>query len=163
MLGILNETVRRYGGDEVSVLASGQIFTRERVDPETSRPRAVDVPESLGVVARMESGATAVYHLSSVAHAGGGESIELFCSKGTIRMASDGVWIASGGETELRPFTAPPEKQGGWRVEQDFVDSIRDGKTVTHTSFGDGVKYMAFTEAVHISMNDRRSVELPLG
>ena len=45
----------------------------------------------------------------------------------------------------------------------EFVDAIRDGTTVTHTSFDDGVKYMEFTEAVNVSLAEGRRVELPLG
>ena len=59
-------------------------------------------------------------------------------------------------------MVVPPERQGGWRVEADFVDAIRDGRPVTHTSFADGVKYMEFTEAVAISRAAGRRVELPL-
>ena len=57
----------------------------------------------------------------------------------------------------------PLEEQGGWRVEAEFVDAIRDGATVTHTNFDDGVKYMEFTEAVNVSLAEGRRVELPLG
>ena len=56
----------------------------------------------------------------------------------------------------------PLEEQGGWRVEADFVDAIRDGKPVTHTSFEEGAKYMEFTEAVNVSVAEGRRVELPL-
>ncbi len=56
----------------------------------------------------------------------------------------------------------PPEQRGGWRVEADFVDAVREGKPVTHTSFDDGVKYMQFTEAVQRSMEQGRRIELPL-
>ena len=46
--------------------------------------------------------------------------------------------------------------------EADFVDAIRDGAAVTHTSFANGVKYMEFTEAVQISLNEGGRVQLPL-
>jgi predicted dehydrogenase len=45
-------------------------------------------------------------------------------------------------------------------VEADFVDAIREGRPVTHTNFEDGVKYMAFTEAVQVSLREGRKVEL---
>ena len=41
-----------------------------------------------------------------------------------------------------------PEARRGWRVEADFVDSIRNGTPVQLTSFERGVRYMAVTDAV---------------
>ena len=158
--GILNETLRRYAGDERSVLAHGKIFTTDRLDQETGAVRAADVPESLGIVAELQSGATAVYHLSSVARLGSGFSLECHGTKGGFRLTEKGTWIAGVGDQEWRPLELPKNEQGGWRVEQDFVDSIRDGKPITHTNFDDGVKYMAFTEAVHRSVAEGRKVEL---
>ena len=55
-----------------------------------------------------------------------------------------------------------PGREGGWRVEEDFIDSIRDGAPVPHTSFADGVRYMEFTEAVRQSLVEGRRIELPL-
>ena len=68
----------------------------------------------------------------------------------------------SEGDDEYQPFDIPEHPRNGWQVEEDFVDAIRDGRPVTHTSFADGVKYMEFTEAVQISMAEGRRVELPL-
>ena len=39
----------------------------------------------------------------------------------------------------------------GWKVEEDFVASIREGAPVRLTSFGDGVRYMRVIEAAHNS------------
>lgn len=160
-LGILNETVRRYAGHEKSVLASGTVFTRRRQDPETGQERAVDIPESLGVVARMESGATAVYHFSSVARFGE-SSLEVYGTKGKFKLSGDQCLIAGAGDQGLRPLEVPAEKRGGWRVEEDFAEAILHGRPVTRTSFEDGVKYMEFTEAVNLSLREGRQVELPL-
>jgi len=161
-LGIINEAVRRYAGDEKAVLAHGAIFTPERADPETGEKRAADVPESLGVVAEMECGAMAVYHLSSVARLGASGAFEFYGTRGACRLDSSGAWVAGSDDQEFRRLEVPEDKKGGWRVEQDFVDAVREGKPVTRTSFADGVKYMAFTEAVQISLREGRRVELPL-
>ena len=84
-LGILNETVRRYAGHEQSVMAYGKTFTSERQDPETGQMGAVDVPDSLGVIAGMENGATAVYHVSTVARGGPNGTMEFYGTKGAFR------------------------------------------------------------------------------
>ena len=161
-LGITNETVRRYAGDEKAVLAHGTIFTPERTEAQTGEKRPADVPESLGVIAQMECGATAVYHLSRVSRLGESGAFEFYGTKGTLKLDQSGAWVAGEEDSELRKLEVPEEKKGGWRVEADFVDAIRQGKPVERTSFADGVKYMAFTEAVQISMREGRRVELPL-
>jgi predicted dehydrogenase len=48
-----------------------------------------------------------------------------------------------------------------WRVEQDFVESIRDGTPVRLVSFEDGVRYMEFTDAVWRSWTEGRAVDVP--
>ena len=45
----------------------------------------------------------------------------------------------------------PPDLLGRWQVEEDFVAAIRGQRSVTLTTFADGMKYMCFTEAVYRS------------
>ena len=161
-LGILNETVRRYAGHERSVIAHGKTFTPERLDPESGQNAAADVMESLGVVAELESGATAVYHLSSVARLGRGGDLEIHGTRGALKLEGGVAYVAGEDEEEYRQLQIPTDRMGGWRVEEDFVDAIRDGVPVTRTSFADGVRYMEFTEAVHLSLEEGRRVDLPL-
>jgi len=40
-----------------------------------------------------------------------------------------------------------PGTDRGWRVESDFVDSVRSGAPVRLTNFEDGLRYMAFMDA----------------
>ncbi len=157
-MGILNETVRRYAGHDRAVMAHASIFTTERTDPESGTRRPADVPESLGILSELECGATAVYHVSSVA-AHGGTSFEMHGTKGSIRLEEDQALVAVD-DSGYRELVVAPEKQWGWNVEADFVDAVRDGRPVTHTSFEDGEKYMAFTEAVQVSLREGRKVEL---
>ncbi|HJP31262.1 MAG TPA: Gfo/Idh/MocA family oxidoreductase [Candidatus Latescibacteria bacterium] len=158
-MGILNETVRRYAGHDRALSAQGQTFVGTRPDAEGGTA-TVDVPDSLGVLSQLENGATAVYHLSSVAAHGRGGCIEMHGTKGAFRLEGGNAFIAIGDDdfTELK---VAPDKEWGWTVEADFVDSIRDGKAVTHTSFEDGVKYMAFTDAVQTSLREGCRVDLP--
>ena len=53
-------------------------------------------------------------------------------------------------------------KTGGWRGEEEFVNAGRGRETVTHTDFVTAVKYMEWTDAVTLSMRERREVQLPL-
>jgi len=167
-MGIFNETVRRYAGHEKSIHAHGKTFTTERVDAATGDKAPADVFESLGVVAELESGATAVYHLSSVARLGPAFAFAFYGTKGSFKLEAGtatspgGVFLAGEGDDEYQALDLPEHPRNGWQVEEDFVDSIRDGRPVTHTNFADGVKYMEFTEAVQLSIAEERKVELPL-
>jgi predicted dehydrogenase len=159
-MGIANETVRRYAGHDRAVIAHAHTFTAERSDPDSGGQGAVDVPESLGIVSELESGATAVYHFSSVAQHGAGGDFEMHGTKGAFKLDDDGASVAMSGDDGWRKLDVAPEKEWGWDVEADFVNAIRDGKPVTHTNFDDGEKYMAFTEAVQVSLKEGRKVEL---
>jgi len=157
-LGIMNEAVRRYAGDEQSVLAHGHVFTPERMDPETGAQLPVDIPESLAVIAQMRCGATAVYHLSGVTRHGAGSALEFHGTRGAFRLEGGRAFVAGEEDEEMRELILEPEERGGWRVERDFVDAIRTGAPVTRTNFADGVKYMAFTEAVQRSLREERRI-----
>lgn len=160
-MGIQNETVRRYAGHEKSVIAYGNIFAKELMDNQIGQRIKVDIPDSLGIVAEHEGGATAVYHLSNVAHLGF-NSFGFFGSKASLKYEGDCAFIAPRGANKWEPLEIDLSNEGRWRVEEEFVEAIRDGKPVTHTNFADGVKYMEFTEAVQISMAEGRRVYLPL-
>ena len=165
-LGIFNETVRRYVGHEKSVMAHATIFTHERIDSETGMKRVADVPESIGVISEMENGATAVYHLSSVARFGDSFTFEFYGTKGCFKMEGGTafnpgkVWVAGESDEAPRLLELREQPRNGWRVEEEFVDAIREGKPVTHTNFTDGLRYMEFTEAVQMSLAEGRKVNL---
>ena len=161
-MGIFNETLRRYAGHEKSVMAFGKTFIGERTDPQTGSSCAADVPDSLGIVAEHESGAVAVYHFSSVARLGRNATFEFHGTKGSFKLEAGKGWIALGEDKSFRELEVAPEMQGGWRVEDEFVEAVRDGKPVTHTNFEDGVKYTEFTEAVQQSISEGRRIDLPL-
>ena len=162
VLGILNETVQRWFGRTESVAAQTALFTPRRVDAETGDWRDVDIPDSVAVLARMATGAQCVYHVSGHARHGGGPSIEAYGSAGTVvyDLANDVIMAAKSGDDGLRPLPIPAEKAGGWRVEEDFIASIRESRPVTLTNFADGLKYMRFTAAVRQSADTGRRVAL---
>jgi predicted dehydrogenase len=79
-----------------------------------------------------------------------------------IRGSSKRRGGSPGGMETLQEIPIPGEKAGSWRVEADWVDSIREGKPVRLTDFTTGVAYMEFTEAVAQSAQTGVQVELPL-
>jgi hypothetical protein len=62
----------------------------------------------------------------------------------------------------MTEIAIPEDKTYRWRVEEEFIGAIRGQEQIQRTSFLDAVKYMEFTEAVHISSREGRRVYLPL-
>ena len=54
-----------------------------------------------------------------------------------------------------------PSDVGGWRVEEEFIEAIKNNEKISHTTFADGVKYMQFTDALRLSWESGSRVQLP--
>lgn len=148
-LGIYYEMALRWLGRGVSsVIADAAIFTKERKDDE-GVPEPTTIPESVTVLGTYADGARLIAHFSGVERSGPRAEIRLNGSKAGLRLdlAKNELWLARAGEPE-KPVEIAPEKRGAWRVEADFVASIREGSAARLTDFETGVKYMQFTEAV---------------
>jgi predicted dehydrogenase len=160
-LGLYVEAVQRWLGPTESVIADTATFVRSRLDAASGDRVPIEVPDSLGVLARMANGARATYRVGTLLHAPRDPNgVSIFGSRGTLHWnANDTMTFAPVGE-EPRPLEPDPGAEGSWRVEADFVDSIRDGKPVELTSFADGVRYMQFTEAVQRSAATGTRVQL---
>ncbi|MDO6385936.1 Gfo/Idh/MocA family protein [Uliginosibacterium sp. 31-12] len=158
-LGIWYESLMRWVGEASSVMAKGRTFVTQRVDAE-GRLRAVRVPEHVSVLADMVCGAQACFTISAVSGLYKSSEIVLFGSEGTLRFADGELSGGRRGDAVLQPVPIPVEEAGGWRVEEEFISAIRGLEVVSHTRFAEGVKYMAFTEAVAISMAEGREIAL---
>lgn len=159
-LGIYNEVVQRWLGDTTRVVADGAIVIPERRDAETGALRAVDVPDTFGVLARMANGARATYQFSSMAAGTPWNGIAIFGTKATLRWSiGDTATWAKHGEpfAELVPDAGTDR---GWRVEQDFVESITTGAAVRLTNFTDGLRYMRFIDAAWRSWQDGCAISI---
>jgi predicted dehydrogenase len=170
-LGIFHETLMRWVPQPVRVLAQAHAFIPTRIDPESGARRPVGTPDSVQVLAVLENGARAVYQVSGVVPFGQSMGVWLYGSEGVlhydfqadrIRGASrfHGRNFAEG--VELQEIPIPPEKAGGWRVEEEFVAAIREGAPVRFTDFATAVGYVEFTEAVARSAQRGEAVALPL-
>lgn len=148
-MGIYYEMALRWLGRGVtSLVADAAIFTKVRKD-EDGGPQATTIPESLTVLGAYADGARLVAHFSGVETTAPRAEIRVNGSKGGLRLdlTKGELWRSEAGADE-KPVTIAPDKRGAWRVEADFIDSIREGKPVRLTDFATGVKYMQFTEAV---------------
>ena len=160
MFGIFTEIVSRWLGETGRVVADGATYVRSRRDEASGSDVSVGIPDSLGVLADLSDGARVSYRISTVTHAAPPVSISVYGSEATLhwRGGDDLTLARLGGEPEA---VTPDEGTAiGWNVEQDFVDSIREGKAVELTNLEDGLHYMRITEAVHRSIEEGRAVNL---
>jgi predicted dehydrogenase len=160
-LGVLYECLMRWVGHATQVAAMSRTFIRTRKDSH-GRPRPVRVPDHLDVIAELEIGAQAHLLVSEVTGFRSGAEILVFGSEGTIRFADNELFTGRRGDSALEPVKIGEREEGGWRVEEEFVNAIRGEEQVSHTTFDEGVKYMEFTEAVARSAAEKRTVALPL-
>jgi predicted dehydrogenase len=148
-VGIYYEIVRRWLGiDPKRVFALGTVFTPERKDADGAS-KSIRIPESMTILGRYVDEGRFIGPFSGVEAGTGRTEIRINGSAGCLRaeLAKGKLgYTPTGGAEEL--MIIPPSARRGWRVEQDFVDSIRTGAPVKLTSFEDGLNYMRFTEAV---------------
>ena len=162
-MGILHETLIRWVPDPTRVLAQTHIFTSERPDPATGQSGQVGTPDVVRVLTEIAGGARGLYHLSSVMTLGPGMQIHLYGSEGTLKYLvgeKEMLLGARRGDQSLSEIDIPTDKAGGWRVEEEFIQSIRGEETVEFTDFATGVRYMEFTEAVSKSAATESAVDL---
>ncbi len=159
-LGIWYESVMRWVGEAAEVFATGSVSVPQRTDP-AGRLRAVRIPDHVDVLARLVSGAQARFQISECTGPASARAT-LAGTEGILRFERGRLFGARRGGAALEPLDVPPTEVGRWRVEEEFVNSIRGLEQVKLTDFATGVKYMEFTEAVWRSMQRRRAVALPL-
>ncbi len=77
----------------------------------------------------------------------------------------EGNKVNKGNEgNELNEVQIQPEQAGKWRVEEEFINTIRGLEDTQYTTFTTGVEYMKFTQAVNESFNgDGERIIIPPG
>jgi predicted dehydrogenase len=149
-MGIYHEVIQRWfpGLDMRVTAAAGKVFTPERTHWETGKRMPVELPDSLHILGTAGDGAVLNYHFSGVETGPGRNEIRLVGSKGALRVdVGNGRLYQSTDSGKESAVSIPDEEKRGWRVEADFIDSIRKGTPVELTSFEEGLRYMEFTQA----------------
>lgn len=160
-MGIWYEALMRWVGEATAVQALGKTYVKMRKD-DSGTLRPIRIPDHIDILGDMACGAQLHIQISGVAGLTGGPEAYLFGSDGTLRFADNKLYGGQRGDDALTEIAIPAEEEGGWRVEEEFVNAIRGEEEITHTSFETGVKYMEFTEAVTLSMAAGASMALPL-
>ena len=164
-LGIWYEGFMRWVGGAKSVQALGQSVVKHRVD-ESGRRTAMAIPDHIDVLCEMEQGGQMRLSVSTVVGHVPGIEVYLCGTEGTLRVTntSGELELEAGrrNSESLQPVSIAKDKQGGWRVEEEFINAIRGIEPVTHTDFVTAVKYMEWTDAVSVSLRTGQRIPLPL-
>ena len=162
-MGIWYEAIMRWFGPAAAVTAIGRVNVTHRRGWDGGLAY-ITIPDHVEILIEFASGPVARMRLSTVTGLAPDDQVWIFGSEGTVHVDSASMTVRGGrrGDGDLYEIEIPEEKQGGWRVEEEFINAIRGLEPVTHTSFFDGVRYMEFTDAVNISMQRGERVTLPL-
>jgi predicted dehydrogenase len=139
------EVLQRWLGDITGVFARGKIIypIREGYD--------VVVPDMLTVLCSFENGAEGVLEFSGVNATASGDRLEIYGSAGTLTydFTSDVVHAGKLGDRALHVVDIPPELEGEWQVEEDFLAAVKSkGRVHPHPNFEEGLRYMRVVQAV---------------
>ncbi|MBR62150.1 MAG: hypothetical protein CL904_05790 [Dehalococcoidia bacterium] len=174
LMGIWYEALLRWIGHASSVTAVGKVNVNHRKDAD-GHVNFIDIPDHIEIICNFPSGAIGHLRFTTITGHAPGDQIWIYGSEGTIRIDTQGVLTPDaldldavtiyGGtkqDEDLKQIEVSTEEKGYWRVEEEFIGAIRGHEQVTHTTFTDGVKYMEFTEAVYRSIQERKTINLPL-
>ena len=162
-MGIWYEAIMRWFGHAEAVTAVGRVNVKQRTGWDGGLAH-ISIPDHVEIIIEFASGPVARLRISTVTGLAPADAVWIFGSEGTAHVDSSTMTLRAGqrGDSELSEVEIPEEKQGGWRVEEEFINAIRGVEPITHTNFFDGVRYMEFTDAVTISMQTGERVTLPL-
>jgi len=167
-LGIWYEAMMRWVGPASTVTSLAQSVVRHRTDSEGRRV-TMEIPDHIDVLCRLAQGGQMRCSVTTVEGLAPPTSIALYGTKGTLKITEGGngesalvLWGGRRRNKRLRKVDIAPEKVGGWRVEEEFVNAVRGTEPVTHTDFATAVKYMEWTDAVSLSARTGETVRLPL-
>lgn len=149
-MGIYHEVIQRWFSSEMTVSSvSSATWVPERVHWESGERVPVKIPDAVHILGRMGDNALLNYRFSGMEPGAGRNEIRLIGNRAALRVAvGEGrLTIAEGSGPEVE-VPVPEASRRGWQVEADFISSIREGTPVRLTSFDEGLRYMAFTQAV---------------
>ncbi len=144
-LGIYVEVLQRWLGDITGVFARGKTLHSDRQGYE------VQVPDLLTVLCSFANGAEGVLEFSGINALATGDRLEIYGSVGALvyDFGTDIVQAGRVGDRALHVIDLPPDMEGGWHVEDDFIAAVKSkGRVRPHPDFEEGVRYMRVVQAV---------------
>jgi predicted dehydrogenase len=160
-LGILYESVARWLGHATEVSATLRTCATTQAGPDGTAI-AADVPDVAAVIAGFPGGVVATFAIAGYGRPDPVNGVTLTGTTGVLRvdLAGSRLEVAPAGAAPFEEVAIPDAERWTWRVEADFIGAVRDGAPVRLNDFATGVRYMAFTDAVHGAHAAGRRVDL---
>jgi predicted dehydrogenase len=160
-LGLTYDVMVPWTGHATRVLGQRATFVPERpLTPGGPMARA-PYPEEVTVISEAESGAVVMNVLNWAARFAESR-IELYGDEGTAvyKQRGDVILGAREGDEGLKELPIPPEHDGPWLVEEEFVRLAIGERDEPSFSFWDGVRNMEYLEAAYNSAMEGRWVAM---
>jgi predicted dehydrogenase len=156
-VGIYAEVLQRWLGSPRRVHAQMKVAVPKRGG------YVVHMPDLVQVFGQWPNGLAGTLEWSGVAQFPPDETLTIYGRDGTLvyNFTRDEILGGRRGDKNLRPLPVPADLETPWTVEKDFIDAVGAGGH-PEPSFETGVRYLEFTEAVHLSARGGHAVELPL-
>lgn len=158
-MGMWAEVLHRWVGTAKELSAFSRVVY-DRQLPTGERAEGI-VPNSVSITAELNCGALASYHFSNTTPVAPGDSIEIIGSKGFLcyHLFRDELYGRPGPENSMEAVPIPEEEERKQTTDREFVEAILVRRPVS-PSFQDGVRYMAFCEAVAASCHTGERITL---
>ena len=167
VLGIIYESLLRWFGSAEWVNAHAEVINNRAVDPETGQEVEVGVPDYLSVQMKMTHGIMGSLLLNELGTQPSSSSIQIFGDRGMMHLDFEmegKLSIAKNPGEALQEVSIPAGQAGQWRVEEEFINTIRGLEKIEYTTFTTGVEYMKFIQAVNDSFNNNgERITIPTG
>lgn len=171
MLGARYESLMRILGPAVSVTAVTRLFHPTLRGRGGRRPASI--PDHAEVLADLAGGGVLHVTVSAVAGLAPPSELWVFGAEGTVRCLCDPpmdansedpswLWMGGRGDTRLAKVSVPDPIGSSIETPAEFIAAVRGEQAVGDTTFADGLRYVEFTEAVTRSMQERRTIPLPM-
>jgi predicted dehydrogenase len=151
-LGLTYDVMTPWVGHATRVLGQRATFVEQRPETPGGPLMKAPYPEEVTVISETESGAVVMNVLNWAARFGESR-IELYGDKGTVVYKQRGDVLLAGqeGDEGLKELPIPPELDGQWLVEEEFVRLVIGEVSEPSFRFEDGVRNMEYLEAAYNS------------
>ena len=150
-LGIIYESILRWIPPAKKLSAIGKVFNNMALDPELGKTVDIEIPDYLSVYMEMENEIRGTMLISEIGMHTPSPTITLIGTEGTLKIdfVPDGkLWYGAKTDDSLHEVKIKSQDKGCWRVEEEFINTIRGNEDVRLTTIDNGVEYMRFTQAV---------------
>jgi len=160
-LGLMYDVTVPWTGHATRVLGHRATFVEQRPATPGGPLAKAPYPEQVTVISETESGAVVMNVLNWAARFGESR-IEVYGDQGTLvyKQRGDVLLSAREGDEALRELPIPPEHDGPWLVEEEFVRLIIGEAEEPSFGFADGVRNMEYLEAAYNSAMQETWVKL---